>query len=100
MSFEPWLLLQVDRLSVNFTLTYTSSQFYQTTTVRKYRCNGQFLTTKAKMSVEGGILKKEPIRDGDKIGNSSDLTNLDIFSLLCCILVIQEKGIGSWKPDV
>ncbi|KAL9440946.1 hypothetical protein AB3S75_019593 [Citrus x aurantiifolia] len=58
---------QVDRLSVNFTLTYTSSQFYQTTTVRKYRCNGQFLTTKAKMSVEGGILKKEPIRDGDKI---------------------------------
>lgn len=52
------------------------------------------------MSVEGGILKKEPIRDSDKIGNSSDLTNLDIFSLLCCILVIQEKGIGSWKPDV
>ncbi|ESR64761.1 VOC domain-containing protein [Citrus sinensis] len=58
---------QVNRLSVNFTLTYTSSQFYQTTTVRKYRCNGQFLTTKAKMSVEGGILKKEPIRDSDKI---------------------------------
>ncbi|KAH9802071.1 VOC domain-containing protein [Citrus sinensis] len=59
---------QVNRLSVNFTLTYTSSQFYQTTTVRKCRCNGQFLTTKAKMSVEGGILKKEPIRDSDKIG--------------------------------
>ncbi|KDO55447.1 hypothetical protein CISIN_1g028083mg [Citrus sinensis] len=57
----------VNRLSVNFTLTYTSSQFYQTTTVRKCRCNGQFLTTKAKMSVEGGILKKEPIRDSDKI---------------------------------
>ncbi|KAH9802072.1 VOC domain-containing protein [Citrus sinensis] len=57
---------QVNRLSVNFTLTYTSSQFYQTTTVRKCRCNGQFLTTKAKMSVEGGLEINEA-RPHDKL---------------------------------
>ncbi|KAJ4708688.1 Lactoylglutathione lyase / glyoxalase I family protein [Melia azedarach] len=57
---------RVNCVSVNSIFTNTSSKIYQTT-LRNGRNNGLSFTTQAKMSVDGGVLEKESVKDSDEI---------------------------------
>ncbi|KAL5770973.1 hypothetical protein ACOSP7_015127 [Xanthoceras sorbifolium] len=57
---------KVNRTSVNTIFTNTSSKFLQSS-VRNSRFHGLSMMTKAKLSVEGGVLEKESVSASDKI---------------------------------
>lgn len=66
------LQLQADRTSVSSIFSNISSNAQRTVMKNDHQYSGRCFMTKAKMSVEGGVLEKDSVRVSDKIGNFLD----------------------------